>query len=118
MGHIPPWHGELNQTSVREDGRNSDAGMHPTRKPVALFERSILNHLRAGEICYEPFSGSGSQIIAAEKTGRRCFAIELAPQYADVAVRRWQAFTGQTAALCTSGGTRSISFPPAGFSGD
>ena len=48
---------------------------------------------------YEPFSGSGSQIAAAEKTGRRCYAMELSPQYVDVAVRRWQSFTGKQATL-------------------
>lgn len=48
---------------------------------------------------YEPFSGSGTTLIAAEKTGRRCYAMELSPQYVDVAVKRWQEFTGQVATL-------------------
>lgn len=52
---------------------------------------------------YEPFSGSGSQIIAAEQTGRRCYAMEVSPQYVDVAVRRWQQFTGKTATLESTG---------------
>lgn len=52
---------------------------------------------------YEPFSGSGPQIIAAEQTGRRCYAMELSPQYVDVAVRRWQQFTGRRAILEATG---------------
>jgi DNA modification methylase len=52
---------------------------------------------------YEPFSGSGTTIIASEQTGRRCYAMELSPHYVDVAVRRWQQFTGQTATLESTG---------------
>jgi DNA modification methylase len=59
----------------------------------------MRQHTRPGEVCYEPFSGSGSQIIAGETTGRRVFAIEISPQYVDVAVRRWQTATGQQAVL-------------------
>jgi DNA modification methylase len=68
---------------------------HPTQKPVEIFERPISYHTRAGDIVYEPFSGSGSQIIAAERMGRRCFAMELAPTFVDVAVARWERFTGK-----------------------
>ena len=70
---------------------------HPTQKPTALAERAISNSCPTGGVVYEPFSGSGSTIIAAEMTGRACHAIEISPQYVDVAVRRWQNFTGQTA---------------------
>ncbi len=70
---------------------------HPTQKPVELFARPIRKHTRTGEVCFEPFSGSGSQIIAAEQLGRRCFAIEIEPRFVDVAVKRWEAFTGQKA---------------------
>jgi hypothetical protein len=72
---------------------------HPTQKPTALAERAISNSCPAGGVVYEPFSGSGSTIIAAEMTGRACHAIEISPQYVDVAARRWQSFTGQTATL-------------------
>lgn len=95
-GHPPPWYGDKSQTSVWEIGRDRDA-VHPTQKPVALWQPGISNHTRQGEILYEPFSGSGSQIIAAEQTGRRCYAMDLSPQYVDVAVRRWQQFTGRQA---------------------
>jgi DNA modification methylase len=70
-------------------------GIHPTQKPVAIFERPITYHTRPADIVYEPFSGSGSQIIAAERLGRRCFAMELAPEFVDVEVTRWERFTGK-----------------------
>jgi DNA modification methylase len=70
---------------------------HPTQKPVELFARPMRKHTQAGDICFEPFSGSGSQLIAAEQLGRRCFAMELEPVFVEVAVRRWEAFTGKIA---------------------
>ncbi len=76
---------------------------HPTSKPVRLFSLPMLMHTVKGDICYEPFSGSGSQIIAAEQTGRRCFAIELEPQFVQVAIDRWEAFTGQKVVKLGSG---------------
>jgi len=72
---------------------------HGTQKPVECMKRPIENNSSPGQAVYEPFSGSGTTIIAAEITGRSCHAIELLPQYADVAVERWQAFTGETARL-------------------
>ena len=92
------------QHTIWEVGNERD-GIHPTQKPVELFRRPILNHLHSGELCYEPFSGSGSQIIAAEELSRRCYAMELSPNYVDVGVRRWQAFTGQPAILEGDGRT-------------
>jgi DNA modification methylase len=73
--------------------------VHPTQKPVRLFELPLLKHTRRGDICLESFSGSGSQIIAAEKLGRRCFAMELEPRFCDVAVQRWETYTGRKAKL-------------------
>ncbi len=70
---------------------------HPTQKPVELFARPMRKHTCAGDVCFEPFSGSGSQIIAAEQLGRRCFAIEIEPTFVDVAVARWEEFTGNKA---------------------
>ena len=72
---------------------------HPCTKPVELFVRPIKKHTRVGDAVFEPFSGSGSQLIAAERTGRRCRAIEISPPYVDVAVLRWQAATGKEATL-------------------
>jgi DNA modification methylase len=76
---------------------------HPTQKPVELFARPMRKHTQAGDICFEPFSGSGSQLIAAEQLGRRCFAMELEPVFVEVAVRRWEAFTGKTAQRIPAG---------------
>lgn len=70
---------------------------HPTPKPLEVFEIPMLQHTRAGEICYEPFAGSGTQIIAAQKLKRRCRAIEISPVYCDLIVRRFIAFAGRNA---------------------
>ena len=70
---------------------------HPTQKPVELFARPIRRHTKPGAVCFEPFSGSGSQLIACEKEGRTCYAMELEPVFVEVAVRRWEAFTGKKA---------------------
>jgi DNA modification methylase len=78
--------------------RRSETG-HSTQKPVECMKRPIENNSSPGQAVYEPFSGSGTTIIAAEMTGRCCHAIELNPAYVDVAVKRWQDFTGQTAVL-------------------
>jgi DNA modification methylase len=83
---------------VDYDGRKrAEPGMHPTVKPTEVFAIPMRVHTRPGDICYEPFSGSGSQIIAAERVNRRCYAIELQPVFVDVAVRRWEEFTGKKA---------------------
>ena len=97
-GHMPPWYGDKSQTSVWAVGRDRDT-VHPTQKPVALWESPIANHTRRGECIYEPFAGSGSQLIAAEKSARVCLAMELSPHYCDAIVRRWQDYTGRTATL-------------------
>ncbi len=69
----------------------------PTQKPVEVFARPMRKHTLAGEVCYEPFAGSGSQIIAAEKLHRKCRALEIAPTFVDVAIRRWEKATGNHA---------------------
>lgn len=79
---------------------------HPTQKPIALLEW-CLEQAKDAHTLYEPFSGSGSTIIAAEQTGRRCLAIELSPAYVDVAVRRWAEFTGQEPVRAADGATWS-----------
>lgn len=70
---------------------------HPTPKPLDVFTIPMDQHTRPGEICYEPFAGSGSQFIAAEKLGRRCFGIEISPIYCDLIIRRYIAFAGEGA---------------------
>jgi DNA modification methylase len=70
---------------------------HPTQKPLVLFETPIHNHLKAGDPLYEPFCGSGTALIAAERTGTRCYAMEIDPIYVEVALARWERFSGQAA---------------------
>jgi DNA modification methylase len=70
---------------------------HPTQKPLLLFETPIRNHLKPGEALYEPFCGSGTALIAAERSGTRCYAMEIDPLYVEVALRRWERFSGQAA---------------------
>lgn len=72
---------------------------HPTQKPIKLFTIPIGYHTKKNEICLEPFCGSGSQIIAAEKLKRICYAIEIQPIFVDVAIKRWEDYTGQKADL-------------------
>jgi len=82
------------------DGKRRPAGIqHPTIKPVEIFAIPMRVHTRTGDICYEPFCGSGSQIIAAEKLDRRCYALEKEPVFVDVAVERWERWTGTKAKL-------------------
>jgi DNA modification methylase len=78
---------------------------HPTPKPVTMIADAILDSTRRGDIVLDPFLGSGTTVIAAEKTGRRCFALELDPGYIDAAIRRWQAWTGADAVHAGSGAT-------------
>ncbi len=84
----PPLGGECTTIWTIDQKGESD-GIHPTQKPTEIFERSISYHTKKGNLVYEPFSGSGSQIIAAAKLGRRCYAMELEPAFVDVARRRW-----------------------------
>jgi len=80
---------------------------HMSQKPVELFEHYILNSSDPSQSVYEPFAGSGTTIIAGEMTGRSIYAMELSPEYCDVAVERWQNFTGEQAELEGSGTTFS-----------
>ena len=76
-----------------------DRPEHATPKPIECFGIPMRQHVRRGGLCYEPFSGSGSQIMAGEENGRRVYAMEIEPAYVDVTVRRWEAATGQAATL-------------------
>jgi DNA modification methylase len=86
-------------------GRMDELAMHPTVKPVALVADAIKDCSHRGDVILDPFSGSGTTIIAAEQTGRRARTIELDPQYVDVAIRRWEAFTGKPAIHHATGQT-------------
>ena len=99
------WAGDRKQTTLWTiPNRDQDtATVHGTQKPVACMRRPIENNSSPGQAVYEPFSGSGTTLIAAEMAGRACHAVELSPAYVDVAVARWQAFTGEAAVLEGSG---------------
>lgn len=100
------WCGARDQTTVwnikaREDGGHG----HGTQKPIECMKRPIENNSSPGQAVYEPFSGSGTTIMAGELTGRHIHAIELSPAYVDVAIKRWQDFTGKKATLEATGQT-------------
>lgn len=80
-------------------GEKEEKVDHPTQKPLALYIRPIENHLTPGGVFYDPFGGSGTAVAAAEKTGRRCVAVELDPRFVDVIVLRWERLTGREALL-------------------
>ena len=115
--HEPAWYvvkdgkkghygGGRSQSTVWNIPARDDKGVgHGTQKPVECMKRPIENNSSPGQAVYEPFSGSGTTIIAGEMTGRHIYAIELNPAYVDVAVKRWQDFTGQQAALEGDGRT-------------
>ena len=85
--------------------READLADHPTVKPTALVADAIMDVSRRGDVVLDAFGGSGATLLAAEKTGRRARLIELDPAYVDVAIRRWQALTGQDAVLSRTGET-------------
>jgi DNA modification methylase len=95
------WSGDRKQSTLWSiPNRDQDATtVHGTQKPVECMRRPMLNNASPGQVVYEPFNGSGTTIIAAETCGRVCHAMELDPAYVDVAVCRWQDFTGQAAIL-------------------
>ncbi|SMO64686.1 DNA modification methylase [Thalassovita litoralis] len=97
------WCGDRDQGDVWNIERPHKNDLHPTMKPVSLVERAIRNSSRKGDLVFDPFGGSGTTLIAAEKAGRHASLIELDPKYVDVIVRRWQEFTGETAVLESSG---------------
>jgi len=106
-GKTGHWQGARDQTTLWSiSSRDQDAAtIHGTQKPVECMRRPMLNNSSPGQAVYEPFSGSGTTIIAAETTGRVCHAIEISPAYVDVAILRWQAFTGKEALLDGTGGS-------------
>lgn len=97
-GHMPKLKPQKNLTTVwpiSQVGHND--GIHPTQKPLEIFAIPMRSHTMPGDLVYEPFSGSGSQLIAAEENNRVCYAMELAPEFVAAAVNRWEKFTGKKA---------------------
>jgi DNA modification methylase len=91
------WCGDRDQGDVWQMKKPAKNDLHPTMKPVELVERAIRNSSRPGDVVLDPFGGSGTTLIAAEKAGRVARLIELDPKYVDVIVRRWQDWTGRQA---------------------
>jgi DNA modification methylase len=93
------WTGDRKQTTlwtISSTGQDTETA-HGTQKPVECMRRPILNNSAVGEAVYDPFLGSGTTLIAAQTTGRTCLGLEIDPGYTDVAIRRWQSFTGKKA---------------------
>lgn len=105
-GKTGHWHGDRSQTTLWSipKPRKSETG-HSTQKPVECMARPMRNNSVPGDVVYDPFSGSGTSIVAAEQLDRKCYAIEIMHAYVDVAVRRWQTLTGKEATLEATGKT-------------
>jgi DNA modification methylase len=107
--HEPILYGWVNAHKFYGEGQHNNSvwdipkplknELHPTMKPIALIENCILNSSKLGNLVADMFLGSGSTIIACEKTERRCYGMELSPSYCDVIVKRWEDFTGKKAEL-------------------
>ena len=87
------------QTSILEFKRPSSSKLHPTMKPIELVAKLMENSSQKNELVYEPFCGSGTTLIAAEQLGRKCYGMEISPNYCDVIVKRWENLTGKKASL-------------------
>ena len=90
---------DLGTQDLWEVSKDTQSYVHPTQKPVELSARAIANSSRMGDIVLDPFLGSGSTLIGAEKLKRRCYGTELDPKYIDAIVKRWQTFTNKSALL-------------------
>jgi DNA modification methylase len=101
------WCGDRDQGDVWQIKKPQKNDLHPTMKPVELVVRAVKNSSKSRDLVLDPFGGSGSTLIACEKTGRRARLIELDPKYVDVIVRRWQDWTGKTAVHAATG----LAFP-------
>ena len=103
------WSGDRSQSTLWTIPAREDQGFgHGTQKPVECMRRPIANNSSPGQAVYDPFVGSGTTIIAGEMTGRCVHALELNSAYVDVAVIRWQSFTGKTATLEATGETFAV----------
>lgn len=104
-GKSPSWYGPTTEKTVWEQKKEQRNDFHPTQKPVELPERAICNSSKQGDEVLDLFGGSGSTLIACEKTNRQARLMELDPKYCDVIIRRWQEFTGKQATHAETGET-------------
>ena len=94
------WRGGKGESDIWAMSRGATGEyVHPTQKPVELLERALNNSSKAGDVVIDSFGGSGSTLIACEKTGREARLMELDPKYCDVIIKRWEDYTGKTAEL-------------------
>ena len=103
-GAAHTWNSDRKQTTVIDFDRPNRNDIHPTMKPIGLFEYLIHNSSRKDELVLDTFGGSGTCIMACEQDGRRCFTMELDPRYVDAIIDRWETFTGEKAKLIQKGG--------------
>lgn len=97
------WHYPGANSFARKTDEGNLLEMHPTVKPVAMVADAILDCSARGDIVLDPFLGSGTTLLAAERTGRTCYGLELDPLYIDTIIRRWQKYTGGSAVHAASG---------------
>jgi DNA modification methylase len=97
------WHYPGANSLSRSGAEGNLLALHPTVKPVAMVADAILDCSARGEVVLDGFLGSGTTLIAAERTGRRCYGLELDPGYVDTTIRRWQGLTGGSARHAASG---------------
>ena len=93
------WASDRKQTTILEFNRPSKNDLHPTMKPVTLFDYQIKNNTKGGDIVVDLFGGSGTAMMACEQNGRVCYTMELDPKYVDVIIERWENFTREKAVL-------------------
>ena len=104
-GQSDAWYGDKSQSTLWEEKKPAANRLHPTMKPVELIERALINSSKSGDIVVDFFAGSGSTLIACERHGRNARLMEIDSKYADVIVRRWQEYTGNSAVLQGDGRT-------------
>lgn len=96
-GHL--WASDRRQTTVIDMPKPAKSELHPTMKPIPLFDYQIKNNTKGGDIVLDLFGGSGTTIMACEQNGRRGFLMEYDPRYVDVIINRWEEYTGEKAEL-------------------
>ena len=96
-GHL--WASDRKQTTILEFDKPKKNDVHPTMKPVKLFDYQIRNNTKEKDVVLDLFGGSGTSIVACEQNGRICYTMELDPRYVDVIIDRWEKLTGEKAVL-------------------
>ena len=96
-GHL--WASDRKQTTVIDFNKPVKNDIHPTMKPVGLFDYQIRNNTKGNDVVLDLFGGSGTSIVACEQDGRICYTMELDPRYVDAIIQRWETLTGEKAVL-------------------